>query len=241
MSTEIQKQQTALIGISENKEIKIRLEEHTLRINQKPDEKILQFTPDRKAQYIPIAIIENQLREDYYGLVQFELLTERRELNEIIVTARIKVFHPVINQWLNYDGIGAVQIMQSRVDTGEKDHYGKPITRSAELVEFDQTKQKNALQLNAPKAYAEAIKNAAKKIGVKYGANINRNFEEDYEPETIIQNAMEEVGLQIERCACIEELLLLWESYPEMQSKGDFKVMFNAKKRELKNGLTQTI
>ncbi len=59
----------------------------------------------------------------------------------------------------------AVQIMQ---DSG------------ASISQFNDTKKKNALQMNAPKAYAEAIKNAAKKIGKKYGADVNRQFEEAY-------------------------------------------------------------
>jgi hypothetical protein len=80
--------------------------------------------------------------------------------------ARIKVFHPVINQWLNYDGVGSAVIQQ---DAGTK------------VIDFQLFKKPNALQLTLPKAYAEAIKNAAKKIGKRYGADLNRKIEDDYE------------------------------------------------------------
>jgi len=194
------------------------VEKLTTKLNTEPSENWLQKTPDGKANYIPIGIIENQLRQDFAGLVQYEILSERRELNEYIVSARIKVFHPIIMQWMNYDGLGAVQIMQ---DSG------------ANLAQFNETKKKNALQMNAPKAYAEAIKNAAKKIGIKYGANLNRKFEEAYEPEYTTKETMTEIQAQIANCNDVEELKVLWDSYPEMHTNNRFKVEFGIAKKRL--------
>jgi hypothetical protein len=194
------------------------VEKLTTKLNTEPSENWLQKTPDGKAVYIPIGIIENQLRQDFAGLVQYEIISERRELNEYIVSARIKVFHPVIMQWMNYDGLGAVQIMQ---DSG------------ANLAQFNETKKKNALQMNAPKAYAEAIKNAAKKIGIKYGANLNRKFEEAYEPEYTTKETMTEIQAQIANCNDVEELKVLWDSYPEMHTNNRFKVEFGIAKKRL--------
>jgi hypothetical protein len=194
------------------------VEKLTTKLNTEPSENWLQKTPDGKAVYIPIGIIENQLRQDFAGLVQYEIISERRELNEYIVSARIKVFHPIIMQWMNYDGLGAVQIMQ---DSG------------ANLAQFNETKKKNALQMNAPKAYAEAIKNAAKKIGIKYGANLNRKFEEAYEPEYTTKETMTEIQAQIANCNDVEELKVLWDSYPEMHTNNRFKVEFGIAKKRL--------
>jgi hypothetical protein len=195
----------------------VEIEKLTTRLNDNPKPEWLQKTPDGKAVYIPIGIIENQLRKDFAGLVQYEILSERRELNEYVVTARIKVFNLVINQWINYDGIGSVQIMQ---DSGST------------LANFNETKKKNALQMNAPKAYAEAIKNAAKKIGIKYGANLNRKFEEAYEPEYTTIEILSEINNQIGLCKNLDELKILWDNYPEMHSNNRFKVEFGiAKKR----------
>lgn len=197
----------------------IEIERFTAKLNIQPEDKWLQKTPDGKAEYIPIGILENQLQQDFAGLVQYELKSERRELNEYIVCATIKVFHPVIRQWMSYDGIGAIQIMQDK---------------DAKLIDFNSTKKKNALQLNAPKAYAEAIKNAAKKIGKKYGADINRKFEEVYEPDYTIQDTLQEVLPMLEKCNTRDELKILWDSYPDLHSSNKFKVAFSNRKGELK-------
>ncbi|MFN9581166.1 MAG: hypothetical protein ACK566_00660 [Bacteroidota bacterium] len=190
------------------------LQDFTAKLNSQPMREWLKKTPDNKAEYIPIGILENQLREDFNGLVQYEVLSERRELNEYIVSARIKVFHPVLMQWLNYDGIGAVQIMQ---DSG------------ASISQFNETKKKNALQMNAPKAYAEAIKNAAKKIGKKYGADVNRQFEEAY----VTDNTIEEVTQQLSDCSTLAELNETWQLYPDYHTNTRFKHAFTTRKNQI--------
>ena len=45
-----------------------------------------------------------------------------------------------------------------------------------------QTKKKDALHKNLPAAYAFAVKNAAKKIGAIFGADLNRKVEDAYAP-----------------------------------------------------------
>ena len=99
-------------------------------------------------------------------MVQYEVLKSEQIFNEILVTARIKVLHPVLNQWLNYDGVGSSVIQQDA---------------NTKVMDFHQFKKPNAMQLAFPKAYAEAIKNAAKKIGKRFGADINRDIEDNYE------------------------------------------------------------
>lgn len=195
------------------------IEKLTTKLNIGPDKRWLQKTPDGKAWHIPVGIIENELRKDFAGLVQFEIISERRELNEYIVTARIRVFHPVIMQWMNYDGIGAVQITQDK---------------DAALASFNETKKKNALQLNAPKAYAEALKNAAKKIGKKYGADINRDREEMYEPEYTLAATLDDVISKLKACNNTEEMQILWDTYPELHKSNKFKMAFTKRKGELK-------
>lgn len=199
------------------------IEAFTARLNQEPDPTWLHKTPDNKAEYIPVGIIEMNLRKDFMGLVGFTVLTERRELNEYIVTARISVFHPVIMQWIHYDGIGAKVITQKK-DT--------------ELNDFAQYKQKNALEMNAPNAYAEAIKNAAKKIGKKYGADINRKHEDSYEDvytqEAEIKPIIAEVLEKIDKCDTLDELALLWDCYPEHHANTNFKKIFGLRKTTIK-------
>lgn len=115
--------------------------------------------------YIPISIVEKDLARVFFGLVQYEILSFSQILNEFVVHARIKVYHPVIKEWMNYDGIGC-GMFQQKADTNIQD--------------FFQYKLKNAGKLTVPNAYAEAIKNAAKKIGKRFGSDINRSHEDNY-------------------------------------------------------------
>jgi len=198
------------------------LEEFTARLNEAPLKEWLQKTPDNKAEYIPVSFIEMNLRKDFAGLVSFTVISERRELNEYIVVARISVFHPVLGQWLNYDGIGAKVITQKK-DT--------------DLNDFTQYKQKNALEMNAPNAYAEAVKNAAKKIGKKYGADVNRKHEDFYEDvytqAADFEAVAEEVKEQMKKCNTLEELKILWDNYEEYHENKQFKKSFGLRKTEI--------
>jgi len=209
------------VSVFQDIQLFVDIEKFTSKLNEIPNPKWLQKTPDGKADYIPVAIIENELRKDFAGLVQFTILSERRELNEYIVTARIEVFHPIVKAWLKYDGIGAVQIMQKK-DT--------------ELAAFAEHKIKNALGKDAPKSYAEAIKNAAKKIGIKYGANVNRKFEEAYEPEYTLQQTLEEVTPLIKKCETNDDLVLLWDTYTELHTSNKFKFLFTTRKGQIAKG-----
>lgn len=147
------------------KDFRKRMEKFTRTLNIAPiKEKI---RTHQGAQYLPISVVEKDLDKVYFGLVQYELLKFTHVLNEVVVEARIKVFHPVINQWMNYDGIGSA-ILQQDANT--------------KVMDFMTFKKGNAMQLAAPKAYAEAIKNAAKKIGKRFGADLNRKEEDWYVP-----------------------------------------------------------
>jgi hypothetical protein len=139
------------------------LEGFNKTLHRAPDpKKVLQH---EGVSYIPISSIEKDLDKCFFGLVQYEIVSFQQILNEFVVHARIKVFHPVINQWLNYDGIGAGMFQQKA---------GTPIQ------DFFMYKRKDGGKLTAPNAYAAAIKNAAKKIGKRFGSDLARKIEDDY-------------------------------------------------------------
>lgn len=147
------------------KNFRLKAQAFTKLLNQRPaPEKIKSH---QGYDYLPISVIEKDLDKLFFGLVQYECIGYQQIFNEISCHARIKVFHPVINQWFNYDGVGSAVIQQDA---------------NTKVIDFHQFKKPNALQLTLPKAYAEAIKNAAKKIGKRFGADINRKFEDNYEP-----------------------------------------------------------
>lgn len=145
------------------KDFLLQMEKFTSRLNAKPNKVA---THKQGYQYVPISTIEKDLAKMFFGLVQYEILHYSQVFNEVLVTARIKVFHPVIQQWMNYDGAGSAVIQQDA---------------NTKISDFHLFKKSNAMQLAFPKAYAEAIKNAAKKIGKKFGADVNRTLEDDYQ------------------------------------------------------------
>jgi len=158
-------------GIMTNDQIKqfrTNLENFTSNLNKKPAPKSV-VKHKENYEYIPISFIEKDLDRLFFGLVQYELLSFQQIFNEVVVTARIKVFHPVLNSWMQYDGIGSAVIQQDANST---------------LMDFNNTKKKNALKLAAPIAYAEAKKNAAKQLGKRFGSDLNRKegFVDDYRP-----------------------------------------------------------
>lgn len=149
---------------SRKKQDMLSLEKFTATLNIPPTANRIATHEGRP--YIPISFVEKDLFKMYFGLVQYEIISFSQILNEFVVHARIRVFHPVIKQWLNYDGIGCGMFQQTA---------GTPIE------EFFKYKLKNGGKLTVPNAYAEAIKNGAKKIGKRFGSDLGRKFEDNYQ------------------------------------------------------------
>ena len=151
----------------EQKELRLEflkeMEKFTKTLNQAPNP--IKIKKHEGADYLPISVVEKDLDKVYFGAVQYEIISYQQILNEFVVHARIKVLHPVLRQWLNYDGIGAGMFQQKA---------GTPIQ------DFFIHKLKNSGKITVPNAYASAIKNAAKKIGKRFGSDLNRLFEDDY-------------------------------------------------------------
>ena len=136
-------------------------------LNAKPKCVYTESIGGQTFQHLPIGVIENLLKKYFFGLYKIEIIDYRMIVNEITVHVRISVFHPILRQWLCYDGISAVPVQQNS---------GSPVDQ------FMQTKKKDALHKNLPSAYAFAVKNAAKKIGAVFGADLNRKVEDNYVP-----------------------------------------------------------
>lgn len=153
------------LAIEEEKRLNFRksLENFTKNLNRAPDANKVKEHDGYK--YIPISTIEKDLARYFFGLVQYKIISYQQILNEFVVHARIEVWHPVIQQWISYDGIGCGMFQQKA---------------STPISDFYIYKHKTAGKLTCPNAYAEAIKNAAKKIGKKFGSDINRVFEDQY-------------------------------------------------------------
>lgn len=224
MGTDLQINNTGLAGlIGDNeaiKEFRRNMENFTTLLNKAPKKEKIQT--HQGYQYLPISTVEKDLDRLYFGLVQYECVSYSQIFNEIACHARIRVFHPVIMQWLTYDGLGSAVIQQDA---------------NTKVMDFNSYKKANALQLTLPKAYAEGIKNAAKKIGKAFGSDINRKFEDEYAPMYKAEKIPTSSEKELERMA---HLINDAESLKDLESiklivPNELLDLFNEKSNALSN------
>jgi hypothetical protein len=143
----------------------IRMQKFQKSIDRPPQHVIEESIGGERFKHLPISYCEHLLKKVFFGLYEIKVLQVQMIVNEVVVTARVRVFHPVAGVWLEYDGVGAIPVLQ---DAGTK------------VEAFIQSKKRKAIALNMPAAYAIAIKNACKKIGKIFGADLNRKHEDNY-------------------------------------------------------------
>lgn len=182
--------------------------------------------------YLPISFVEKELHQCFFGAVQNEVLSYKQIFNEITVHSRIRVFHPILKEWLNFDGLGASVIMQDA---------------KTSVQDFAQFKKPNALLTTLPKALAEANKNAAKKIGKRFGSDLNRKFEDEFSPLTDeLNNRIDEeekkngpvpfpVQVAIDEATELSQVVAIFNENKDLQLNKNFMKACTDKKIKLKN------
>lgn len=131
-------------------------------LNQKPKKEWVKVNPySNNSQYLPIERIEFLLRKFYLDH-RIEVKDIKNMFNGIVCSVRIHLLTE--DGWTFTDGVGASQIQT------------KKGTSPADLANINN----NAIEMCAPKARAEAIKNAAKSLGRIFGADLNRKEDIDY-------------------------------------------------------------
>ena len=77
--------------------------------------------------------------------------------NSVVISVQLKVYNPIIGQWMSYAGVGAVPI---------------ELEKNAKPLEFEKITPKG-LHKNVPSALSFAVSNAAKKLGPLFGSHLN--------------------------------------------------------------------
>lgn len=229
MSTELQLVETSgfkMMSPDDRKAFLNDMQKFTTSLHLEPAKISEKSINNKNIRYIAISVLEKDLDKVFFGMVQYEILWSKQVLNEFEVAARIKVFHPILMQWLNYDGIGAALIQQQS---------------KTEIIDFHQYKLQTALKLAAPNAYAEAIKNAAKKIGKRFGSDVMREIEDDYTPYKINTEKQSKEEIEADRishlikdCDTIAELKKLEQHVPALLLD-----MYNEKMIELEGEINR--
>lgn len=127
-------------------------------VNQNPPAKFIKEHPLAKdVNYLPIDKVELMLTKVFQSWY-VEVLKTGQLLNSIEVTVRLFYKHPITQEWLHQDGVGASPI---QVDKGET---------ASNLAAI----KNNAIMLALPAAKSYAIKDAAENIGKVFGRDLNR-------------------------------------------------------------------
>ncbi len=144
------------------------LQNFTELLNKAPDPKKVQVNKNaNNSKYLPISSVEAKLDQLFFGLWETKNFKWTREVNEMVGSLELSVYHPVIKEWITKNGVGAVPIQQEA---------------KTPIADILAKKYKNALVKDFPHMEAECIKNAAKKFGKVFGRDLNRDFEDVYTP-----------------------------------------------------------
>lgn len=157
-------------------DVRQRCQNFLVRLNQQPDPKSIEKTPDGRAYTLPISHVEMTLDELYFGLWSTENFKATIIANEVVGSLELVVTHPVTGTQLRRTGAAAIQITVDRVPEGVT---GSERNRWALNPE---NKKPNALDLSYPKLKAECLKNAAASLGKIFGRDINRKNADVYKP-----------------------------------------------------------
>lgn len=134
------------------------LTEYKGLINTPPKKDWIKTNPySNNARYLPIRIVEELLNKIYPAWQAEQVGTPQVLGNSIVISVNLKVFNPLINQWLTYPGVGAVPI---------------EVKSGAHPTDWTKINSK-AMHKNTPAALSFAMSNAAKKIGKLFGSHLN--------------------------------------------------------------------
>lgn len=167
-------------------------------LNQNPPEKWVKKHPFIKDyNYLPIDKVEFLLKR-LFRLYKIEVLETKTILNTVSVSVRIHYLHPVTNEWLFHDGVGAQEI-QTNKDTGS--------------LKLDMSNiNRGAIMMALPIAKTVAIKDACDHFGRLFGSDLNRK-------DTIEFSANEK--LQLSAPIELEDLVELLNLKKESLNKAD--------------------
>jgi hypothetical protein len=135
-----------------------RMEQFDMLLNSSPRQEWIKTHPFIAGyQYLPIEKVEYLLKSIFKAW-KIEITGNGESFNGVWVTVRVHYFHPITEEWMFHDGIGASQLQT------------KKGTSPADLININN----GALTMAYPVAKSIAIKDACDHFGALFGANLNR-------------------------------------------------------------------
>lgn len=155
---EVKERSKAIISGAIDKDLHLALHLFNEIIDSKPASAWVDVNPySGNAKFLPIRITETLLRS-IFGVFQVEPAGEAKLIgNSVTVRVILKVYHPIMKQWLSYSGIGATPVQ---------------VEKGSSPVDFSKINAQG-LHKTIPAAEGFAFQNAAKKIGKIFGSDLN--------------------------------------------------------------------
>jgi hypothetical protein len=170
---------------------------------------------------VPISTLEATLDEVYMGMWQTENFRHQVIANEIVGTIDLRVYDPTIKVWLTRSGSASVMIRQSA---------------GSQLTDIG-AKIKNGLVMDFPKLSSMCLKAAAKTLGKKFGRDLNRKWEDNYEDVYSQQiefgGLVEELKEKLSQATNTNDLMAIWNEYPDLHDNSIAKKFFSSYKTKL--------
>jgi hypothetical protein len=168
------------------------------------------------SRYLPISFMEMTLDEIFFGLWQTKNFQTKVIANEIVGELELWYFHPVAKTWLCRIGAGAVQIQFKSVEKGG----------SGDITDI-RDKITNTLTKDYPHLKAECFRNACLSLGKAFGRDLNREFDDQYNP--VIKPAKTDFSTLLSMAIEIKDKL-------QNKDKQEYNAILEAKRKT--NGLT---
>lgn len=198
------------------------LRQEPIMVKNMKDEMLKKGLNAGKAQdfeYVPIEVVEEALRQIFFRQIDFEIKNSFRDLNSFIVITTLSYKCPISQEMRKIDGIGAKALQQ---DAGAK------------IDQFNFTMKANALELGVGIAYSRAVKNAAKKLGKMFGANLNRD--EEIDSVVVFNKTVMEKAKTKE-----EEINALYDKLKDLIPKDEFNNVRNVVEGKIKTSYDKII
>lgn len=166
MSNEVITQEVSLANIDDN-DIRLKIQNFQTILHKDPPEGEIKTNKQaNNAKYIPISFLEMKLDEMFFGIWSTKNFVTKTVVNEEVGAIELWYFHPVAKTWLCRIGAGAVMIMQKK---------------DSEITDIG-AKIKNTMTKDYPHLKAECFRNACLSLGKSFGRDLNREFDDQYNP-----------------------------------------------------------
>lgn len=152
-----------------------------VELNQEPPQNEIQINKmANNSKYLPISFIETKLDELFYGLWNTKNFRTLVVANEITGCIDLEFYAPWADRWITRTGCGSVQIQLKSIEKGGSGN-----------ITHIEDKIANTLTKDYPHLKAECIKNACRSIGKIFGRDLNRKFEDFYNPMESMEERIE--------------------------------------------------